>query len=290
MDLITPTPLTTIFSLPSSLATSCFSQLYQADTVAVVLGPGAQCLPPGPAPVSSTLSTYYSPGLWDGRPACPDQWTPACTQTITSGTITETAVTCCPNANGLGPLSYVSFTCQQSESISLYIGFNQYGCTMQLGALASYVSLTVLNTNSLPPTTKVMSVQPNQGPNAYSVQVRWQESDLHSVVPTQPSSTPTSPSSSSDSNSGGQSSSAKIAVGVVIPVVVLAAVMIGLLIYRRKKKANKANHSVCNQDMQRLNEENWAVQKEAVTRPSELEANRYASGSRSTHELSVTAL
>lgn len=302
MALTTPVPLTSIFSLPYTLSTSCFSQLYQDGTSAVILGPGSQCIPDGPPAVSSTLHTYYSPGLWDGRPACPDNWTPACTDTLTSGTVTETAVTCCPNANGLGLLSILHFSCQPVASLTIsdnqFKFFNQFGCTMQMGALASAVDgLTVTNTYGSTPTVTVQDVDTHQGPNAYSVQVRWQQSDLQPVTTTptssaaQTSSSGAVSSSSSSSSNNGLSTGAKAAIGVVIPIVVVAAAIIGALIYRRKKKTTRTNQPVQNtyeQSKPELSGTSAFAQRETTIQPSELDGLRHSYRDLDPQELSAS--
>lgn len=85
--------LTTIFRAPSSCTTNA-PQLYQVwseQESHYVEGPlftqDSDCYPSGydPAPTN-----YYSPG-W-----CPYGYTTGCSSLASTGTVTETAVICCP--------------------------------------------------------------------------------------------------------------------------------------------------------------------------------------------------
>lgn len=198
----------------------------------------------------------------------------ACSTEVTQGSATETRATCCPQATGLGALSVSSFGCQVN---SLFFA-TSYGCVLGLGDLASN-SLTVIATNSST-FLSTFSVGPLDGVNAFSVQIRWQESDLRTtadqttstispagstsnsrstatsaVVPSTSGSATTaaatsvgaSQSTSSSSSSGGLSTGAIIAIAVVIPIVVIAALVAGFFVMRRKKRvqsAQPASHSV----------------------------------------------
>lgn len=244
-----PTPLTTIFTP----APDCLSQIHWAtESPWFQLGPGTQCIPSGPNP---SLSSFYSPGLY-----CPEGYTVACSTEVTSGSATETRATCCPQPTALGPLSVSPFACQVN---SLFFA-TSYGCALALGTLASD-SLTVIATN-VSTFTSTFSVGTLDAVNAYSVQIRWQESDLSltrtdlststsqlagassgssPTTTSGPTSTSSSGSasststviatSSSSNGSHGLSTGAIVAIAVVIPVVVIAA-LVGLFFFMRRKK------------------------------------------------------
>lgn len=250
-----PTPLTTTFTP----APDCLSGIHWGtQSPWFQLGTGTQCIPPGPNP---SLSSFYSPGLY-----CPQGYTVACSTEVTQGSATETRATCCPQPDGLGSLSVVPFACQVN---SLFFA-TSYGCVLPLGTLASD-SLTVIATNSST-FTSTFSVGTLDAVNAFSVQIRWQESDLRtstsqSTSTTQPAgsssdSLPAATSAASSatsgsamaaataaaasSNSTGSSSlstGAIVAIAVVVPVVVIAA-LIGLFFFIRRKR--RAQPTVAN--------------------------------------------
>lgn len=251
-----PTPLTTIFT-PSP---DCLSQIHWAtESPWFQLGAGTQCIPSGPNP---SVSSFYSPGLY-----CPEGYTVACSTQVTFGSATETRATCCPQATGLEHLSVSSFGCQ----VNTLFFATSYGCVLPLGTLASD-SLTVIATN-VSTFTSTFSVGTLDAVNAFSVQIRWQESDLITSTAQSGSTSQTSGANSGSSpslnngptstisgapavitsqnssgRSGGLSTGAIIAIAVVIPIVVIAA-LVGLFFFMRRKKraelpAEHSNHAV----------------------------------------------
>lgn len=247
----TPTPLTTVFTPP----TECLSQLYWSYEGPLQLGPGTECIPGGPSP---TLHSYFSPGIY-----CPENWTVACQSEVTLGAITETRAQCCPRADGIESFSFSSFTCNSvnaADSSSYKSWYESLGCTMNLGTLATQGYVNVVATGGTPYTTTV-SFDSDGGLNAYSVQIAWQASDLTaartSASPTTPTSTgsilpkATGTSAASDSaaiNGGarphGLPQSAKIAIGAVIPVVVVLALIGALLLSRRRMAKSRLSYGV----------------------------------------------
>ncbi|KAF2496895.1 hypothetical protein BU16DRAFT_343304 [Lophium mytilinum] len=219
----------------------------------------SSCLPTSFTPTSSF---YYSPGLY-----CPEGYSTACSSTYGS----ETIVTCCPT----------SFSCGGDGPFG-YSWESTLGCT-------SAVSSSGLHTVLVATGTEVHPEGPGAGVNAYSVQNRFQASDLITSTSSSSSSsssststptpsantatvtiTSTSTSSSSTSSSSTSSSStsssstssttatsspshdsgfstsakAGIAVGVVLGVALIAAIVfLAWAIGKRSNKQNNQQHT-----------------------------------------------
>lgn len=245
-----PTPLTTVFTPPAA----CFAQLYWSYDGALQLGGGTECLPSGPAP---TRSASFSPGLY-----CPESWTVACSSEVVLGAVTETRATCCPRADGIESFSFSSFTCNTVDPADPSSGKSYYstlGCTMALGTMAEQGYVSVVATGGAPYTTTV-SFATDGGVNAYSVQIAWQASDLIAAkTPSASRSNTTSASSTNNSNgpsetsslygtdtgnsSSGLSRSAKIAIGVTVPIVTLALFVALVLLSRYTMAKSRTKHA-----------------------------------------------
>ena len=243
----TPTPLTTIFTPPSD----CLSQLYWSYEGPLQLGSGTECIPPGLSPI---LHSYFSPGIY-----CPESWTVACQSEVTLGAVTETRAQCCPRADGIESFSLSSFTCNSvnaADSSSYKSWYESFGCTMNLGTLAAQGYVNVVATGATPYTTTV-SFASDGGINAFSVQIAWQASDL--VSKTSVSTIPTStklvtqntteisattkiPTSYGEAKSHRLSRAAKIAIGVVVPSVVILAIVGALLVSRRRMAKSRLRY------------------------------------------------
>jgi hypothetical protein len=191
-------PLTTIFTPPAScLAGNEIWQIYQScmdgDTTVtskvcnyLELGPPdtTSCFPSSYNP---STTAYYSPGR------CPEGYTSACGTTIISGSVTETADTCCPTyvyshfklkclpkylkiclcalllSNRLG-----NFSCQVSPS-------TRYPWQTTLGCLSAFSTPSTFfaTASSSGSTSKIaLTAEPIDQMNAYAIRVRYQSTDF----------------------------------------------------------------------------------------------------------------
>ncbi|KAI0202491.1 hypothetical protein F4808DRAFT_421791 [Astrocystis sublimbata] len=183
-------PAPTNFELPSSCAEDLQSAYwYHANASTgwwLIQGPEEQttCYPSGYA--TSTLGEqYYSPGQ------CPTGFTAACQgYRPLGGTLTETIVTCCP--------TQAAYSCQTRPT-------DKYFWESTLGCVSTVESSTVLTFNSvsdgatfLEQTTTLVS---SNGFNAYSIQVRYQATDLVATAASTGTTSPQSTSSTTTSSS-----------------------------------------------------------------------------------------
>ncbi|KAK3293327.1 uncharacterized protein B0H64DRAFT_210423 [Chaetomium fimeti] len=231
--------LTTTFRAPSSCTTTT-PQLYQVWSESeshYVEGPlftsDSGCFPSGydPAPTN-----YYSPG-W-----CPYGYTTGCSSLASAGTVTETAVICCP--------TNFDYTCQASTSS----GQSLIECTTAWSAAQAVLGVTVVADGEVGTTTVV--TEPSNTITAHGIQVRFKSTDptpvpkiddpgflvISRTPPLTISShlaAPTQFSSSSD----GVSTPAAIGIGVGSAIAaLLIAGAIGLFFFlrwRRKSRSRK---------------------------------------------------
>lgn len=249
INMATPTnyPLTTTFTPPPQ----CLTQLNYFDNTKdnffhVDVGPGTQCIPKGP---DVSTHGYFSPGLY-----CPSGWTKAsgCSSTVNIGSLTETREICCPKLDGISQYSGLSMGCNTNPLTLSW--WSTMGCVLTLGAYANGGSMTATASNG---SLITLPVQSGDGLNAYSVQLAYQASDLTPVTTTSQATTSTqspgstvqtsssSSSTSQTSTSGGLSTTAKIAIGVVIPVIVLALIIgLGWFIMKRRRSRRGAPGTV----------------------------------------------
>ncbi|KIW01122.1 uncharacterized protein PV09_07409 [Verruconis gallopava] len=220
-------PLTTTFTPPAScLDVSFFYRDYNSAAVKLLDAP--ECFPS-----SYVSSGFYSPGLF-----CPSGY-----HGYTENDGAETSINCCPSQFQFsGPWPGACLTVDTAETISVYVTGNPTQAT---------------STQYYPPTASLY---------ASAIQVRYRSSDLASSTASSSgsisttagpsataatstlvsSSTPSSASNSDNTASGntnGISTGAKIAIGVVVPVIVLSliAVVAGLL-YRRRSRVKAARN------------------------------------------------
>ncbi|KAI2633158.1 hypothetical protein GGS26DRAFT_69103 [Hypomontagnella submonticulosa] len=236
--------LTTTFSAPPSCesddGTYKVSDGRENGKYYYVQGPRdtTNCMPRSYVP---DRTAFYSPA-----PNCPAGFTPACSETNTAGTVTETVYTCCPTQK--------SYSCLASSEIhSVYTWQSTLGCAF---SFTGNWSATVTIIDAQGSTTIDTSLRDNGGAiGAYSVQVRFQESDLtttassssSSISPinaqtaptgSAPSETPSAPASSSGGLSSG--AAAGIGVGCAVAAIGLAAVAIFLFLRKRKRRLAEA--------------------------------------------------
>jgi len=243
-------PLTTYWTPPSTCISTMTSvndwdeNLWLGMTGNIV---NLNCYPPNYA-----TDDVYSPGI------CPSGWTSACSpqQASTTSAIfppTITAVQCCPS----------SLSCYTS------LDLEQYGfafCTSSISA--SYISALAVPspTSGATPKSGVISGSwvygnfKNQAVRAKPIFVAYQSTDseiLQLLTPSLRSPSTTSASSTTPTSApptstvttgltihGGLSQGSKVAIGVTIPVVVLA-IIVATLLYciRRRRKSQMPTHS-----------------------------------------------
>ena len=183
----------------------------------------SSCYPPG---FATDESSFFSPGL-----ACPSGYWSACMES--TGVNTITTVTCCPIYR-----SDVSLSCVDPATLA-GVWKSQF-CTF-IPARSVPVPVT-RSSNGRTSTTTSTLVNPG-GINAFGIRMVYQSSD---VVTASSSSSSSSPSSSTAANLGpdsaggsGLSTGGTIAIAVVIPVAVIAAI-IGFFLLRKSRRARAA--------------------------------------------------
>ncbi|KAK3303442.1 uncharacterized protein B0T15DRAFT_275165 [Chaetomium strumarium] len=229
-------PLTTTFTRPNE---GCGGIYLPDDPPLFMIDDRPSCLPSRFS--TSDSSFFYSPGI-----ACPSGYWTACYDT--TGVSSITTVTCCPTYGDI-KLSCVA------DPLTLSSVWETLFCTW----VAPAETGTVITTTERRGKTSVGTAQVTApgGINAYGVRMVYQSTDLYTSTSTSSSSsasdttdtaapsTTASPgdppaisgsaSSSADSSSG-LSTGAKAAIGVVIPLVVIGALILGLLFWRRRKQ------------------------------------------------------
>ncbi|KAK8010870.1 hypothetical protein PG990_009835 [Apiospora arundinis] len=215
-------PLTTAAALPSTCANE-LDEIYKINTPPgyyLIQGPpdGASCYPSAYAGV---ISQYYSPAA-----SCPFGFTPACTSTNEA---TETVYTCCP--------TQFDYKCQSTS-------FYQWEST--LGCVASIISSrtttwTVLDVEN-GKTVATTSVGYQGGANAFSVQVRFQSSDLITSGQTSPAGSTQTPTFAPSTEAAGASTGSGLSSGAVAGIGVGAAILFIaiagaiIMMFRRRKR------------------------------------------------------
>ena len=220
-------PLTTAFSRPAEC-----TGIYKSSFL-TVMDTQSSCLPDG---FKSQTESYFSPGL-----ICPSGYVSACHDN--TKVASQTTVTCCPTYN-----SDISLSCVTGSTLSgawatlfcTWIGPSQK-TSLPLTFSGNGVTSTVMQDFKSP-----------GGINAFGIRMVYQKTDIEttakktSATTATPSSDPTSAtdsaatddsssSSSSSSDDNGLSTGAKAAIGVVIPLVVLA-LLAGVLLWRRRRR------------------------------------------------------
>lgn len=217
-----PPALTTIFTPPAS----CNQINIFTPGPAYVLGPfldTVDCLPSG---YNYLQTPYFSPGL-----QCPSGYTKACGSSNVVGTTTETVATCCPTG---GYQCATRLNNGDGYSCSL-----RYSTNTVVAAIATSSGGTYATTASMKGGF--------DGVIAYSVQIRWQATDLSpSTSPTTSTNSITSSSASLTTSLAGLPTNiqpkeglpagAKIGIGIGIPIGVLLLGLVGVAFLRRRKR------------------------------------------------------
>ncbi|AEO58904.1 hypothetical protein MYCTH_2144292 [Thermothelomyces thermophilus ATCC 42464] len=244
-------PLTTTFT-PS--ATDCGGIYLPSSLMVYVIDNEPSCLPTGFS--TSDSSFFYSPGI-----ACPSGYWTACHDTTGASSITT--VTCCPTYGD------ISLSCVPNPEDLRHVWETLF-CTWIAPASPGTVITVTESFNGGRTSTVTESVTSPGGVNAYGVRMLYQASDLQtststtsttSTATTSTASTSTATASTDGASTasspivsgnpsqtttpdagstGGLSEGAKAAIGVVVPVVVLGAVLLGLALWwRRRKRAQQ---------------------------------------------------
>ncbi|KAK7927353.1 hypothetical protein PG985_004351 [Apiospora marii] len=217
-------PLTTAATLRSTCADD-LNQIYRINTLEswyyLLQGPpeGASCYPSAYAGVRSQ---YYSPAA-----SCPFGFTPACTSTNGES---ETVYTCCP--------TQFDYICQ---STSIYQWETTLGCMVPVNSdlTTTWKLLDVQNGKTVTST----STGYQGGMNAFSVQVRFQSSDLIAgkTSTTAPERTPSHGSDQASNTetantSNGLTAGAAAGIAVGATALLLAVAVAIFIMFRRRKR------------------------------------------------------
>lgn len=214
-------PLTTTFK-PSA---DCSGFYFSHDIF--VIDASSSCLPSG---FDTNPTSYFSPGI-----ACPSGYSTACHDT--TGVSTITTVTCCPVRGD------VSLSCVPNP-LSLADVWSTLFCTW-IAPDTTTLSVT-LSSNGVTSTSLGTFVSPG-GINALGIRMVYQSSDLSTSTSStskpasntaqttsSTSSSSTSSSSPTSTPSSGLSTGAKAAIGVSIPLAVLA-ILVGVFLWWRRR-------------------------------------------------------
>lgn len=160
------TSLTTTFSPPPNCLAS-FATIYDR-TGGQMAGPVStgSCLPPG---YQANRGFFYSPGV------CPYGYTSACSSLNEIGSLTQTAVTCCPT----------NFSCNPRVQYPLE---TTMGCTSPITSDIFSTTLYEVNSAGDVISTTVMNLTLGDNINAFSVQVRFTPPPITSASLVSPSS------------------------------------------------------------------------------------------------------
>lgn len=229
-------PLTTTFTPPSDGCGGIYSPP-RPDVLIIDNRPS--CLPPSFS--TSDSSFFYSPGI-----ACPSGYWTACHDT--AGVSSITTVTCCPTYGD------ISLSCVP-RPLTLSSVWETLFCTWQAPQSPGTVVSITLSSNAGRTSTVNQAVTFPGGVNAYGVRMVYQASDTETTTATSSSSTtadgtgqttstsnqtgtplPSASATGDSSSSPGLSTGATIAIGVVVPLAVIAAVVIGWACWWRKRK------------------------------------------------------
>lgn len=186
-------------------------------------------------PDSFKTDAYFSPGL-----ACPSGYVSACHDATGVGSITT--VTCCPTLKDpdvtLGCVTTSTLSGSWSTLYCTWIAPESPGTMLPLTSVVKGVTTT----------NNVKFTSPG-GLNAFGIRMVYEASDLSTKTTGKTSSSSSSSASQSSGgtstsnppqntdtgDSGGLSTGAKVAIGVVIPLVALAALLGAFFWWRRRK-------------------------------------------------------
>ena len=162
----------------------------------------------------------------------------------------ETAVGCCPkyvdamqnlNIEDFGlTKAYSGFTCSvNNQAQTCQSGAGTFASfpvvTCQSGSSNGLTDLAIPTTISVSESTYAITTYEIYAP---MIEIRWQSSDLPANN-TSASTMPTSSKISTATAAPGLSTGGEVAIGVVIPLVVLTAIALGIFIWRRRRSRTR---------------------------------------------------
>jgi len=214
-------PLTTTFTPPSSCLSLTFydGPPYNEDR----LGPSPSATECFPSNWKSDSTFFFSPGL------CPYGYLTATTSLNLFATLTETVVDCCPS----------SFSWVPSAGVA-------YGGRCE----KAYTDLASTRSNPEYSSTNLVSTATGTGPGyvvASLLQVRFQQTDLSILSPTDKGSTTVRETVTITAAAKGLSTGAKAGIGIGVPLAVLLLIAIGigvLIMSKRKRLGAQAAYGV----------------------------------------------
>lgn len=159
-------------------------------------------------------TAYYSPGT-----KCPSGYTAQDSCTRSSGQ--TSTMTCCPVRSDL-----IMWCVDDPKTLSG--AWESMFCTWSAGEHETVLLVTVDETS-----TPAVTMSGADGINAHGLRMVYESSDLSTSTT---AATATDTTSSDPGSSGGLSTGAKAAIGVVIPVVVIALAIGLFFLYRRRKQ------------------------------------------------------
>ncbi|KAK0632606.1 hypothetical protein B0T14DRAFT_560281 [Immersiella caudata] len=214
-------PLTTTFTASESICSDI-----HVDNIGIlhIDDKTASCLP---ARFNSAPTAFFSPGIF-----CPSGYWTACINS--RGVSSITTVTCCPTRG-----TSISMTCVDPETLA-GPWVNQF-CTWTAGN--ARVPLEVVQIKDGSTSRMVKTLSGGDGINALGVRMVYQATDLTTGTPASTTG-PSQTSAVQGGNSGlaepapgpGLSIGATVAIGVVVPAILIAALVVFFLLWRKRRR------------------------------------------------------
>ena len=203
-------PLTTTYTRPDDCSGIHRSKFISGVDIA------KSCMPDGFNPEPTA---FFSPGF-----VCPDGYVSACHDN--GGIESITTVTCCPTVED------VTLSCVTESTLDG--AFTDLFCTWIAPEKKTSMPITISDSGKT--STEMVGYESPGGLNAYGVRMVYESSDLEAATMTAPPDSDDDDDDEDGDNDGGLSTGGKIAVGVAVPVGVLALAALGFLAWRHRKK------------------------------------------------------